>query len=564
MLSSHPCWRLRPLFIFFSCALLLSIGCIGLEITQMNVRFALMVEDLSAHGLHLFATLNGVPYCDYFSAWLCCAWLTSLGGTEVNLFTLALPAILLGSYTVMMVWVIGEKIRRGIGTCAAVLLLVTPEFVSLFTGTGIDVPIMAVGVTLLYLYQRKCRWWIFCGLFFLLLVLMFFLRGPLGVIMLGAGICGLLLGQREWKKFFTAGLTAGFAMASGIAGAWGLILLTGGRKLLDWVVESQFLERVSQGRAGAAVFLDAYFMVIPITLLSLGIFLHRRNKIARPPSAGWIGFLLLPLLFLIFPSRVHIRYMAPLMPVWGLLAAYAWSFGKPFRLLRRLYDFAAQWLAKLTVPVGMTALLAMVATGTCLYGFTLQQPWGHYLCAALLLFTSRYWCNRELMPFRPLLITGILLVIVLNPLISIRENSRSFVRTAENQCRGKVWLLEMGPDHDDLKYLLHVSPDRRCNIGYLFFQPQKLTGMYRVMYPTAVLESSLDRIADNDLLIVRDRDEELDELNGIAARRGRRSAVVCSGTLGHRKYLAVRLTGKSSSTDYDGNERKTARNQERD
>ena len=540
MLPFHSGRRLRPLFIFFSCALLLSIGCIGLEITQMNVRFALMVEDLSAYGLHLFATLNGVPYCDYFSAWLCCAWLTSLGGTAVNLFTLALPAILLGSYTVMMVWVIGEKIRRGIGTCAAVLLLVTPEFVSLFTGTGIDVPIMAAGVTLLYLYQRKCRWWIFCGLFFLLLVLIFFLRGPLGVILLGAGICGLLLGQREWKKFFTAGLTAGIAMASGIAGALGLILLIGGRELLDWVVESQFMERVSQGRAGAAVFWDAYFTVVPITLLSLGIFLHRRSEITRPLSAGWIGFLLLPLLLLTFPSRVHIRYMAPLMPVWGLLSAYAWSFGKPARWLRRLYDRAAPWIGKLTLPIGMTALLAVAATGTLLYGFR-PQPWGHYFCAALLLSTSRYWCNRELMPFRPLLTAGILLIIVLNPLITIRENSRSFVTAVENQRRGKIWLLEMGPDHDDLKYLLHVAPDRRRNIGYLFFHPQKLTGMYRVMYPTELLESTLDRITETDLLIVRDRDEELDGLNKISARRGRRAVVVCSGTLGHRKYLAVRL-----------------------
>jgi hypothetical protein len=151
------------------------------------------------------------------------------------------------------------------------------------------------------------------------------------------------------------------------------------------------------------------------------------------------------------------------------------------------------------------------------------------------------------MPFRPLLTAGILLIIVLNPLISIRENSRSFVTTVENQRRGKVWLLEMGPDHDDLKYLLHVSPDRRRNTGYLFFEPPKLIGMYRVMYPTDVLESSLNRITANDLVIVRNRDEELDGLNGIAARRGRRSAVVCSGTLGHRKYLAVRLTEKDSS-----------------
>ena len=71
---------------------------------------------------------------------------------------------------------------------------------------------MAAGVTLLYLYQIKCRWWVFCGSFFLLLVLAFFMRGPLGVILLGAGIGGLLLAQLEWKKCITAGLTAGFAI----------------------------------------------------------------------------------------------------------------------------------------------------------------------------------------------------------------------------------------------------------------------------------------------------------------------------------------------------------------
>ena len=34
-------------------------------------------------------------------------------------------------------------------------LMLLMALVSLFTGTGIDVPIMAVGVTLLYLYQKK-------------------------------------------------------------------------------------------------------------------------------------------------------------------------------------------------------------------------------------------------------------------------------------------------------------------------------------------------------------------------------------------------------------------------
>ncbi len=38
---------------------LLSLGTIGTEVTKIDIRFALMVQDMALHGLGMFPTLNG-------------------------------------------------------------------------------------------------------------------------------------------------------------------------------------------------------------------------------------------------------------------------------------------------------------------------------------------------------------------------------------------------------------------------------------------------------------------------------------------------------------------------
>ena len=531
-----------PVNIFILTAFIMLTGTIGTEITQMNVRFALMIDEINRCGPEMFAILNGVPYLDYFSSWLLVAWLTSFCGRAVTLTGLAFSAILLGAYTAMMVYVTGERVRKGVGLGAVMLLLITPEFTFLFTGLGIDVPVMAVGVTMLYLLQRTdVSLFRFCGIFFLLLLTAFLIRGPLGVILPCAGVCGFLLASRKWKEFTAAGFTGAAAGIIGTAICIGLILLTGGRELWDEFVESQFLERVSQGKRSLTLFFDLYSSMSPVAIISLGIFLHSRRRIFSRPAAGWIGFLALPLILMLFPSRVHTRYLAILLPGWALLGSYAWSCGRPGRWFQKvIYSRLKHPLDCWYRPLNWLFVLILAVVGIFLTGAA-KQPWGHYLAALLLVASIPFWTGKAWIPFRPLLATGIVLFTAFNPFIAADENSCDFATAVESVRTGQLWLLELGPDHDDLKYLLHTAPEKRTAVRYVFFNLPELASMYKKMYRAESIYDVLPEIKETDVVVLRNRKYELDELRALAEKNHRRLVVAASGTLGHRDYTAVRL-----------------------
>ena len=534
-------FRNMPANIFMLTAFLMLTGVVGTEITQMNVRFALLVEEINRSGPGMFPLLNGVPYLDYFSSWLLAAWLTSFGGRVVTLTGLALPAILLGAYTAMMVYLIGERVRKGVGLGAVMLLLITPEFSALFTGLGIDVPVMAVGVTALYMLQRDdISLPRFCGIFFLILLASFLIRGPLGVILPCAGVCGFLLATRKWKGFFAAGFTGAAAGIIGIACCIGLILLTGGRELLDMFVMSQFHERVSHGKRSLTLFLDIYSSIAPVAIISLAIFLHSRRRIFSKPAAGWIGFLALPLILMILPTRVHTRYLAILMPCWALLGSYALSCGRLGRRFRNLILRFRHPLDCWYRPLVCLAVLIVAVVGIFMSGAS-KQPWGHYLVTVLLVISIPYWTGKDLTPFRPLLALGIFIFAAFDPFIAADENSRYFTRAVESVRTGQLWLLELGPDHDDLKYLLHTAPEKRFKARYIFFELPQLFGVYKKMYKINSIYDVIEEIKESDVIVLFDRRSVSDELQALAAKNHRRLEVIASGTLGHRNCIAVRM-----------------------
>ena len=435
-----------------------------------------------------------------------------------------------------------ERVRKGVGLGAVMLLLITPEFVFLFSGLGIDVPVMAVGATMLYLLQRRdVPLFRFCGIFFLLMLGAFLIRGPLGVMLPCAGVCGSFLATRKWKKFIAAGFTGAAAGIIGTASCLGLILLTGGKELLDWFVESQFLERVSHGSRNPLIFLELYVAMSPAAIVSLSIFLHSRRRIFSRPAAGWIGFLVLSLLLMVFPSRVHTRYLAMLLPCWALLGAYAWSCGRPGRWFRNVvYPRVGPLLDHCYRSLGCLAVLILAAAGLFITGAE-KQPWGHYLAAMLLIVSIPFWTRAALIPFRPLLASAIVLFAALTPFIAANENSRIFTRTVESARTGRLWFLEMGPDHDDLKYLLHTDPEKRASACYAFFELPELTSMYQKMYKMKSVYEVMPHIRENDVIVLRNRKYETNGLRALAEKHKLRPVIVASGTLGHRDCIAVRL-----------------------
>lgn len=535
-------FRNMPLFCFGISFCLFSLGAIGTEITKIDIRFALMVQDMTFHGLGLFPTLNGVEYGDYPSGWIFCSWLTTFGGHLMSLWTLILPTILAGAYTVTLVYLTGEGFRKGVGFTAVMFLLVTPEFLSLFCGFGIDVPVMAAGATMLYLFSRKHSVFRTLSIFAVLLLISFLVRGPMGLILLGAGTGGYLLAGREWKNVLLFGcigvITAIFCCLCWYAA----IHFQGGPELWNWFLDCQLYSRMKRNGYGTCS-IDVLLAFAPVAPIALGVLLPRRQQKLPRTAVGWLGYTLLPVFILSIPGDGHLRYFALTLPGFALLAAYVWCENIPKRFPGNRFLLPAKRFEQFALPLMMTALAVLTVVG-CFLTEPALLPWGHFAVTAILAAACRPLCGVHFKQYCPVIMTGIFLTVALNPFLAALENSECFIARVERDRNGLLYLYEMGPDHDDLKYVLGVSPEKRGRIQYLYAEKLHLPEYYARMYPSAVLAEKIGRITGDDILILRNRQQELESLRKEAEKNGRQIQIRHTGSLGHRKFAAIRLTKK--------------------
>lgn len=538
-LESEWVKRHAGLLCFGIFTVLFALGAIGTEITRIDIRFALMVQDMTLHGLGLFPTVNAVEYGDYPSGWVLCSWLTTFGGRHVSLWLLTLPAILLGAYTMMMTYLTGEQFGRHIGLAAVLFLAITPEFLKLLTGFGIDVPVMAAGVTMLYLFRRGCSAAVAAGVFAGLLIVCFLFRGPMGIVLLGAGTGGYLLAERAWLRVLLLGVVG--AVITALCGIFWYLAVhaQGGADLWEWFMQCQLLSRMGESEYGT-YFVDGMFSFAPVTLLALGVFLLPRKLIFSRPVAGWLGYVLLPMVILSIPACKHLRYLAIAMPGFALLAAYAWigHLRQPF--IVRWRNRVLAWCRILAYPLALAGIVALAVTG-CFLTEPVLLPWWHFAGAAILISVCRFWKYEGFRNIRPAAIAALFLILALNPFLSSMENSEHFVNQVESARTGQVYLYEMGPDHEDLKYVLWTSPEKRGQIRYLYSKIRLPKPYPARMYPSGNLSEHIQDIAENDVLILRERKKELTTLQAEAQKYGRTVEIVHAGSLGHREFVAVRL-----------------------
>ncbi len=533
--------RLMAASCFLTTFILLSLGAIGAEVTKIDIRFAIMVQDMAAHGIGIFPTIHGVEYADYPSGWVIASFLTSLGGRFVSLWTLALPAILCASWTVAAVCLIGERFRRGTGLLAAALLVVTPEFLRFFFGFGIDTPATAAVATMLLAFQNKTRAWISACLFTLLLAACFFTRGAMGIVLFGGAIAGFLIANRDWKGVLLYGFVGTAATTLCGFAYFQAVHAQGGEELWRWAMLCQFGSRMGANSNFLSYFVEGIPSLAPISLLALAVFLLPKKGWLRPPVAGWIGCALLPLLLLSVPSAKHLRYIAPTLSGFALMAACAWNGGLSPRLTDRWLPFSLKLLNRLALPCFLAAVAILVVLGCVLTDPSLL-PWEHFVCAAAIMLCVPPFLRDAWKPFRPALIAATFFCVALNPFLATLESSERFVHEAESLRPRIIWLYEMGPDHDDLKYAYQLPPEERERIRLVYAKEKEMTGLYKKMYPLRTLSEAIGEIANDDIVIMRDREKERASFSKEAERLDKRLQVVRTGTLGHREFIAAKLT----------------------
>ena len=526
---------------FAAAAVLLSLGAAGSEITRIDVRFAVMVGEVGSYGPGVFPTINGFPYADYFSPLVLLAYLTTLGGRWINLWSLALPSILLGSLIFALVVAVGEHRRRGLGVIAAVLLAASWEFLLILLSFGIDVPVAAAVMLMLWSYEcRPERRRSHPLLFFLLTLLSFAVRGPLGVILFGSVVGGYLLGSRRWRDTVAAATVGFTGTALAAAVTVGMIRRQGGEALwqllLDWQIGSRM-----ESDSPFYYFTNALLSFAPATLAAVAAVVLRRRKLLAPRFAGWLGAIVLPLLLLSIPGCKHLRYMTPVVPVCALLGAEA-----ALPLLRRFgraVGAATGRLLRVLPWVVCSIFVLLGAAGAILWRgeFGALPNFAVGILAAL--FLRRLAAGAERFPERIAAIGALamlLMTVGLFPFVNHFESARPTVRRIEALRRGgRIVIYRLGPDHDDLKYRLYSDPDASAKTVWTAPQKRRKVPSYLWrMYLWRPLDKVGFRPGDRVLLAVS-REEEFRSLPQIA---GRFTVVrTLDGKLGHRRVVLLRL-----------------------
>ena len=542
-MPKQPIFRDLLLPLICVCGGFFLLATVGTEFNKLDVRFAYMLQDLAEHPIGIFPGINNVPYADYFSPLFFLGYLATGGGRFVNLTTLALPAIILSLVSLLLIGRAGEKLGRRTGFYAVLLLLSSFEYVYTACGFGIDLTVAATTAAALYglISAPDSRRTLYgcAGL----AVLSWAFRGSLGLVVFGSAVAGYLLCAGSWRRVVRYAVVELIAAFLAIGLTLLLIYKTGGRELLQVFFEWQVGKRVSGGDY-FYYFFDGFFSFAPLTLIALAAVIWGFRKLPRQPLLPLLGFTLLPLVILSIPGGKHLRYVVPVLPGLALSGAYALNY--PGVLPEKLLDWCRRHRKLLTV----LPLLLLPTAGVLVWCAKHFELPGELPCLQLILAAVTAlilgWAafRNQSAPLAAAiaaltLLTGYCLLAI--PFIGAAENSSNFVAAVEARRTGPVALFDVDPDHDGLKYLVHMDKGRRSEVSFLLRHYQDRQNHLDKMYPNQYAPKAvLKNFPRDGIVIVRaDRLDRLETaLKGTGRKLGR---TLLSGNLGHRKYLAVQL-----------------------
>ena len=556
-IAGHPVAALT-IFMF----VVFSLGAIGVEISRINIRFALMTREMADHPLGLFPTLNGQPYADYPSLYNFLSYLTSFGGRLVTRFTLVLPTILLGCYVVAMTAKTSDLLKPGTGLCAAMFSLLSYEYLNIFMAFSIDLPVAAAALTVVWSlleFDFKAK---ALPIYAAMLLLAFAVRGPLGLIMCGAVTAGVIIGARRWKALWLYGAVGAAVAAAALGAAYYAILRQGGKTLLHTVADWQVGSRVGKVSAYAYFyyFTNAIGSFMPVTGFALAALAIKRRELCKTELAIPILWALLPMVMLSIPGCKHLRYMTPLLPAFAIAAAIGYAEADN-SWIGKLVDLVVMLVDKLILPAGL-ALTAVVVV----MSFKLpadKLPLYLHLAAALALLFVVYFSLFRLPGRIWRLIRCALAMLVLVGLAvpsgdAMWENSSHFVGRTEKlleKQHGRLYLYALSPDHAALKVMYHISPETRKNAVTIYRFDDDESEHLKKMFPVVSTQEALAKIRPCDIVVLhremlddnrkkrkKRSEKKLRPLREEAESAGFELVVIDDkGRLGHKPSVAVKL-----------------------
>ncbi|MGZ9706381.1 ArnT family glycosyltransferase [Pseudomonas sp. GNP013] len=318
-------------------------------IIGFDSRFVVFAQEMLRHGPSFFPTTYGQPYADYLATSTLLTWVLSLPFGQVTSFTAWLPTSMASALIVTLVYRLTAPYSTRWGLLSVAMLLLSSTFITETRAVSLDQMLAAVALAVFYLgyahdhfgAARRVHW------LFLLLIIGFAIRGPIGLVIPVGVLCSYYLLNRQWRQLFSFGLLA-LAL---LAACMGLLLLlaklSGGDVFMQDVIRMQFLGRMdgSEGSSGVLYYftssLGNYALAYPLAVLVLLAVLAGGRRPADPAlqlvlycaAAG-----VLVMLGLSVPQAKKARYILPMLPMAAIIAAYPFqvSQGRLFAGLRAL------------------------------------------------------------------------------------------------------------------------------------------------------------------------------------------------------------------------------------
>lgn len=318
-------------------------------IIGFDSRFVVFAQEMLRHGPSFFPTTYGQPYADYLATSTLLTWLLSLPFGQVTSLTAWLPTAVASALIVVLVYRLTAPYSARWGLLSIAMLLLSSTFISETRAVSLDQMLAAVALAVFYLgyahdhfaAAKRLHW------VFLLLLLGFAIRGPIGLVIPTGVLCSYYLINRQWRQLFSFGLLALALLAACVGLLLLLAKLSGGEAFMHDVIRMQFLGRMdgSEGSGGVLYYFTSsmgnYALAYPLAVLVLLAVVMGGRRVPDPAlklvlycaAAG-----VLVMLGLSVPQAKKARYILPMLPMAAIIAAYPFQVtqGRLFAWLRGL------------------------------------------------------------------------------------------------------------------------------------------------------------------------------------------------------------------------------------
>jgi len=335
-MQTHTNFLIRSsdaLCIFIAGLILFTFGLHHQEIIGFESRFYLFALEMWRHGFSLFPTTYQTPYPDYPVTSTALIYSTAKLFGTLNKWVAVFPSAIAAAATLSGTYLLGASQNRREGWYSVGFLLLTLAFLTEARTISLDMYVVACTTWIFYFAysaQSKMRspsW----PVIYLLLILSFAIRGPIGIIIPTGVLCVFYLLEKNWKRLIFFGFSGALLLMLCTGILLSMAYYTGGHPFMQDVLRMQILGRMQVNRTPPHYFyfiesMGAYAITYPLAIFFILKTLPQLFKKNAPPHIQWLrllmGWVLVIMIGLSIPADKKIRYILPIAPALALICSH--------------------------------------------------------------------------------------------------------------------------------------------------------------------------------------------------------------------------------------------------